>query len=240
MDLFREQQGPRARQYVMNTIIFFAFVAVVAVSLVVAAFVFLRRLIRGKSGEEDETGWAEPALAGERNDARREPGLGDEPLFDAPPDRPRRARPVASKPDSGRPRRKLGLRDYLRSAGGRPGSVTKEQQEQVESLLAKRVPEWMSRQQADLLLSARDYANAVLNALLETEEEGHGEPLIERRLTLAVVADAEMRDYVAEWTEYALSTGDRALLSRPPRDGAYEIVERLATRLLLAEGYEID
>ena len=185
----------------------------------------------------------EPSLAG------GEPSLDFEPGFDSRPSFVAKRRPAKSDRAAGlsQPAQRSGgktvvrgLRDYLRPVGGRPGTMAADQHEDVQVLLGKVPPDWMSRQQADLLLSARDYASAVIRSLLGVEDGPHDEPLVERRLTLAVIADPEIRDYVAEWAEYAAMNEHTGSLANPPHDGAFEIVEGLATKLLLAEGYEID
>lgn len=230
------------------------FLSSIVLTLVFAGIVLLFRARRRR--REKAQGWDSPQFEPGRGSERFEPSLaGGEPSLDFEPGFDSRPSFVAKRPAANPDRVNQpsqsgqrgggrtvvrGLRDYLRPVGGRPGTMSADQHEDVQVLLGKVPPEWMSRQQADLLLSARDYASAVIRSLLGVDDGPHDEPLVERRLTLAVVADPEIRDYVAEWAEYAAMNEHTGSLANPPHDGAFEIVEGLATRLLLAEGYELD
>lgn len=142
-------------------------------------------------------------------------------------------RPQSGRIDTGEraPGRRR-LRDDLADIGGTPGTVTAGQQIVIRSLLGKPAPEWMSQQQAAVLLSARYCAEKILSDVLDTHGRYFVEPDVLRRMVFAIVADPEVRDEVMRWDAEATLDSSGNPVYRTRNRKVVRLIENHARELL--------
>ncbi len=126
------------------------------------------------------------------------------------------------------------LEKVLEPLGGQPGSIDARQRVVVGSLLGKPAPDWMSQQQAGVLLSVRCCCQNILEDILKVQDDEAVDPDVLRRLTIATVSDPFVRNQVVEWEASAMldSYGNPVYRARDPK--TVGIIENTA-RLYLEE-----
>ncbi len=114
---------------------------------------------------------------------------------------------------------KPNLENILEPVGGQPGSLDDRQRVVVGSLLGKPAPDWMSAQQARVLLSVGGCCRNILEELLNDNDDEAIDPVVLRRLTIATVSDPFVRNQVLDWEAHAVlnSYGNPVYRHRDPK-----------------------
>jgi hypothetical protein len=152
-----------------------------------------------------------------------------------------RRRPVeaASESEPHQGGRKVRLREHLEPLGGVPGSLSGDQDAAVRALLGRGAPiGWMSDVQAEALLAAGDYAEAVVDSRIGFRDGLQGRHKIVRRLALIVVADPRARDFVLDWAGGRYS--DESMPADPLEEEIWAWIQQHAARLLEARGHRVE
>lgn len=182
--------------------------------------------------QEDEPR-LEPVPAGDATLASRP---APKPQAEAPA---KRSKPPANKRAS-RGRRGT-LRDHLAPIGGMPGSITEDQQDAVLGLLGRSAQvEWMSEPQAETLLAAQDYSEAVVDSRIGSRDEFPGRRKIVRRMALTIVGDERARNFVIDWAAGRFDGDDDTTPVDPLEEEIWAWVQQHAARLLEAEGRHVE